>query len=166
MKTEQLLKQLCQEVESEAPLPWLSGYTDFGSFRQSGPPKGEVRVLQVGSWISVVVEISLKGTTMDPTTDRSGGDPYSALARYDWIGPSDKAPEAVNERSELDAWAVYKSQYACEYTDTGLWGDHEGSWVVGLEEDGTVTYREATGPFHDVSPESVTEQKTVKLKLS
>ncbi len=167
MNTEKLLKELCRDVENETPLPWLSGYTDsdYCSFRESGPPEGEVRVQQVGSWLLVIVEITYSGSTMDPSTDRARGDPYSALARFDWIGPADTAPKTVNEQSKLDDWAVYKTRYAREYTSTGSWGVHRGSWVVGIEEDGTVTYREATGPFQDVSPESVTEQKTMKLEM-
>ncbi len=165
MKTKKLLEQLCKEVESEVCLPWLSGYTDFGSFNDDGPPEGEVRLQHVGLWLSVVVEITYSGSTMDPTTDRVGGDPYSALARFDWIGPADTAPSEVSDQSELDDWALYKSRYAREYTDTGSWGVHKGSWLDGLDENGTVTYREATGPFQDVAPESVTEIKTIKLEL-
>jgi hypothetical protein len=167
MKTDELLKKLYKKIEYEEPLHWLSSYTDsdYCSFRQHGPPKGDVSIQQIGLWLSVTVEIRYSGSTMDPSTDRARGDPYSALVIYDWIGHADTVPKVASSSDILDEWALYKSNYSREYTSSGSWGVHEGSWVVKIEEDGTVTYREAAGDFQDVSPESVTEEKIIKLEL-
>jgi hypothetical protein len=102
---------------------------------------------------------------MDPSTDRAGGDPYIAQVRYDWIGPAASALHKVTDPKELDAWAILSTFYAREYTDVGIWGVHEGSWVESLSEDGTVTIREANGRFQDESPESKSTLRTVKLKM-
>ncbi|MGY5874968.1 MAG: hypothetical protein RTU30_04415 [Candidatus Thorarchaeota archaeon] len=165
MKTDELLKQLISDVSNYVSLPWLNGYTDYGSFSESGPPDGDITVQQVGPWLLLSAELSYRGRTMDRTTDRAGGDPYSALVKCDWIGPSDSAPSEVSHPDELVEWALYKSTYAQEHTDAGSWGVHQGSWVESVDEDGTVTYREATGAFQDVSPRSMTEEKTTKLEL-
>ncbi len=165
MKAEKLIKNLCKEVENEEDLPWLSGYTDFGSFRPEGTPEGSIRTEQIGPWTLVMITISHSGTTMDRTTDRSGGDPYSVTVRYDWVGPAENAPEEVSKQKELDDWSVLNTRYVCEYTDVGSWGQHKGTWIRDLKEDGTVTLGVASGSFQDVSPESTAETETQKLEL-
>ncbi len=165
MKTDKLLKQLISDVSNYESLPWLEGYTDFGSFTERGPPEGDISVEQVGPWLWISANFSYGGKTMDQSTDRAGGDPYSAYVKYDWVGPADSAPSEVSHPDELVDWALYKSTYAQEHTDVGSWGVHKGSWIESVDEDGTVTYREATGPFQDVAPSSMTEVKTTKLEL-
>lgn len=163
MNTDKLLEVLTNKAEDETGLPWLEGYS--GSFRPEGSPEGEVTTKQVGVFLSVSVKIDLDGTTMDQTTDRLSGDPYWAKVRYDWIGIAETAPDAVSNPEQLDDWSLLKTDYVCENTDSGLWGEHKGSWVKSLKEDGTVTLLDAEGRYEDVSPESTATERTVKLDV-
>ncbi|MHA1638009.1 MAG: hypothetical protein ACTSUB_08340 [Candidatus Thorarchaeota archaeon] len=165
MNTDKLVEKLCKDLENEIGLPWLDGYTDHGNFRPRGTPRGNVTTNQVGVYLSVSVKINHGGTTSDRTTDRAGGDPYSALVRYDWVGLAEAAPATVSSPEQLDDWSLLKTHYVCENTDSGLWGEHKGSWVKGLKEDGTVTLLDATGRYQDVSPESTATERTVKLEV-
>ncbi|MHA1906822.1 MAG: hypothetical protein ACW98Y_05985 [Candidatus Thorarchaeota archaeon] len=165
MDLEELLTKLRQLVESEADLPWLNRYSEFGSYRYSGDAEAEAQEDVVSPWLSIIVNVGMSGTTMDPTTDRASGDPYSAHVHYCWIGAYETAPKKVTTAEDLDEWAVFKSRYVREYTDVGVWGEHEGSYVTGLEEDGTLTIREAKGQFQDVDPSEMTTGKTIKLEL-
>lgn len=164
MKAEKLVESLCGDLKNESGLPWLSRYTDFGSFRPENSPEGEFSVKQIGPWLSVIIQISYSGTTKNRSTGL-GGNPYSAVVRYDWVGPAETAPETVSNQDELDDWSVLNTRYVCEYTDVGSWGEHKGTWVKDLKEDGTVTLGVASGTFRDVSPESTAEEKTQKLEL-
>ncbi|MFX0107594.1 MAG: hypothetical protein ACFE7R_04860 [Candidatus Hodarchaeota archaeon] len=164
MDTERLLEFLIEQVSSFEGFPWMSGYSDYGSFDPDGPPSGDISVKQVGKWLWVKAVISYYGSTTDQTTDRLSGDPYEAEVSYDWIGLADSAPSKVSKTDDLDKWAEISLKYVCENTDVGLWGTHEGSWVGNLEEDGTVTIYEAKGRYEDVTPESTAQSKTVKLK--
>ena len=76
----------------------------------------------------------------------------------------ESAPTKVSRPEELDEWSLLKTTYLCEYTDVGIWGRHNGSYVDKLLEDGTVTIRIAGESFHDVSPESKTTVQYVQLK--
>ncbi|MHA1637818.1 MAG: hypothetical protein ACTSUB_07365 [Candidatus Thorarchaeota archaeon] len=171
MDTDKLLKVLCKRVKKYEGLKWLDEYTeiDVCSFRPTRPPNGEVLTKEIGPWFTVVVNIAYEGTTMDPSCDRSDGDPYSAMVRYDWIGPKDTVRTKISTPTVLDKWAAFKTWYSREYTALGSRGQHRGSWVTGMDEDGTVYLREAnrevSGWFLDVAPESLTTEKTIKLEL-
>jgi len=170
MQIDRLLFTLCKRVQSHDCLPWLTRYLSCSSlsgeiFTESIPPEGNIDTKQIGPWLLVTVSISYEGTTDGPTTDRAGGDPYSAQVRYDWIGPAASAPHKVTDSEELNAWAVLSTYYVREYTDVGSWGVHEGSWIESLGEDGTVTIREATGRFQDELPESKSTGRTITLKM-
>ncbi|MBY8998363.1 MAG: hypothetical protein KGD60_11585 [Candidatus Thorarchaeota archaeon] len=141
----------------------MSGYTDHGSFRPDGSPEGEIRLQEIGNWLSIVVVFRWDGTTMDQTTDRLSGDPYSGVVRYDWIGPKASAPKEVSTADELDAWAGVSLKYARENTDVGIWGVHSGSWIEDFKEDGTVTIRDVKGSYQDEDPQSLGETRTMKL---
>ncbi|MHA2425448.1 MAG: hypothetical protein ACXAEF_11720 [Candidatus Thorarchaeota archaeon] len=167
METEKLLKALCKRVGDYEHLDFISEYDehDMCSFRSDAPPHGELLTKETGPWISFNVNISFSGSTMDPSCDRASGDPYSAMVRYDWVGLTAKLPKKKHiSPDDLDKWAKYKSWYSREYTSTGSWGEQRGSWVTGLDEDGTMSYREVESKyFRDVSPESLTVEKTIKL---
>lgn len=167
MKTAKLLQALCKRVEQYERLEWLDEYTehDMCSFRPIRRPKGEVLTKQVGPWFTIVVNIAFEGNTMDPSCDRSDGDPYSALVRYDWIGLDETVPRKNIIPKTLDDWAIHKSSYSREYTATGSRGVHRGTWVTGLDIDGTLHLRDAEGWFLDVAPESKTTERTVQLEL-
>ncbi|MHA2143080.1 MAG: hypothetical protein ACXADC_00655 [Candidatus Thorarchaeota archaeon] len=141
----------------------MTRYREMGSFRPDDPPSGSISVNQVADWLWVKARLSYEGTTMDQTTDRLGGDPYEANVSYDWIGDAKTAPAKPSNASELDAWAAFKTRYVSENTDVGLWGEHGGSWVENLAEDGSITLYEASGRYQDVSPESTAEKKELKL---
>ena len=162
METDVLLKFLCNKLDSNEGLPWLTGYS--GSFREDTSPEGTITIKQVGGWLWLSVELYMEGTTMDQTTDRLGGDPYEAEVRYDWIGPADTAPEKVSHPNELDEWAKLKTSYVRENNDSGYWGSHNGKWVDAFLEDGTVTLCVASGRYQDVPPESTTTIEEVKLE--
>ncbi|MHA1943938.1 MAG: hypothetical protein ACW96M_06045, partial [Candidatus Thorarchaeota archaeon] len=119
MKTDELMKQLQRQIESYEDLPWMKGYSDHGSFRPEGSPEGEIRLQEIGDWLSIVVVFRWDGTTMDQTTDRLSGDPYCGVVRYDWIGSKDSTPSAVSTPKELDEWASLNLKYARENTDVG-----------------------------------------------
>ncbi|MFW9793568.1 MAG: hypothetical protein ACFFEE_04650 [Candidatus Thorarchaeota archaeon] len=163
MKTDELMKHLQKRIESYEDLPWIAGYTDFGSFRPGGPPKGEIRLKEIDKWLSIVVVFRWDGTTMDQTTDRLRGDPYTGVVRYDWIGPTETAPSKVSTSDELDKWASVNLKYARENTDVGIWGVHQGSWVEDLKEDGTVTIRDVKGAYHDEDPQTLGDTRVVRL---
>jgi len=163
MNTVELLKQLRKQIESYEDLPWMTGYTSHGSYRPDGSPAGEIRLQEIGDWLSVVAVFRWEGTTMDQTTDRLSGDPYSSVVRYDWIGSKKSAPSKVSKPEELDTWASLKLKYARENTDVGIWGVHEGSWVEELKEDGTVTIRDAKGRYEDEDPQTLGETRTIQL---
>lgn len=148
-------------MKSLEGLPWMNGYS--GSFRPDEPPQGEARVTEIGVWVYVTVDIMYEGTTMDQTTDRLSGDPYKAMVECGWIGLAETAPKKVSKPEELDEWAKLSTRYVRENTDVGIWGEHDGSWIARLEEDGTVTLKEASGRFQDVDPESLATEKTLKL---
>ncbi len=164
MDTKELLEYLRKQLEGLEGLPWMSGYRSHGSFRPEDSPSGTITTDQKGKWLWVKARLSYKGTTMDPTTDRLSGDPYAAYVAYDWIGPADSAPSKVSHSEDLEEWAQIKTEYACEYTDVGLWGVHSGEWVEVIQEDGTVTLYKAKSRFQDVTPESTATVEQVKLK--
>ncbi|MHA1908306.1 MAG: hypothetical protein ACW98Y_13490 [Candidatus Thorarchaeota archaeon] len=170
METEKLLQELCRKVGDYEPLEFLEEYDDLDmcSFRSSRPLQGEVLTEVTGPWFSIVANIAFEGTTMDPSTDRASGDPYSAIVRYNWVGLIDALPKKKHVTIvDLDKWAIHKSWYSREYTSTGSWGQHKGSWVTGIEEDGTLSYREVESKyFQDASPESTTIEKTILLEES
>lgn len=165
MNADKLVKVLSKQVENEIGLPWLEGYTDHGSFRPDGSPKGEIRTQQEGTFLAITIVINLEGTTMDQTTDRSSGDPYWAIVRYDWIGIAETVPSAVSNSEQLDDWSLLKTSYVCENTDAGLWGEHNGSWLTGMSADGTITLMDVKGRYQDVSPHSAGTERTVKLEV-
>ncbi|MHA2264347.1 MAG: hypothetical protein ACXAEN_18290, partial [Candidatus Thorarchaeota archaeon] len=70
----------------------------------------------------------------------------------------------VSHSEELEEWAQIKTEYACEYTDVGLWGVHEGVWVEEVHEDGIVSLHKTRGRFQDETPESTATVEQVKLK--
>jgi len=141
----------------------MSSYTDFGTFRPDGSPEGDIRLQEIGDWLSIVAVFRWEGTTMDQTTDRLGGDPYIGIVRYDWIGPKKTAPEEVSTKEDLDEWASISLKYARENTDVGIWGVHQGSWVEDLKEDGTVKIRDVKGKYQDEDPQSLGETRIVQL---
>jgi len=168
MNTEKLLRELCKKVGSYETLEWLDEYTelDMCSYRKDKPPHGEVLTKETGPWLSIIANIAFEGTTMDPSTDRASGDPYSALVRYDWIGHTASLPKKKNViTDDLNKWAIYKSWYSREFTALGSRGVHRGTWVTGMDEDGTVHLRDAEGWFLDEAPESKTTERTIKLDL-
>ncbi len=114
MKTDTLMQDLTKRIESYADLPWVNGYT--GSFRPEGSPEGNIELKEIGNWLSIVAVFRWDGTTMDQTTDRSSGDPYSCVVRYSWIGPKESAPNKVSTPEELDTWASVSLKYASENT--------------------------------------------------
>jgi hypothetical protein len=159
-----MLLEIRRRMDAHEGLPWLSGYTDHGSYRPASAASAKDKGIQTGPWLTIIVDVAMSGTTMDQTTDRASGDPYSAYVHYDWIGLFETAPKKVTTPEELDEWAVYNSMYVRENTDVGSWGVHSGSYVTGLDEDGTLTIREASGRFEDVDPSEETTEKTIKLK--
>ncbi len=170
MQADRLLSALCKKAQSHDSLPWLATYLSCSSlsgerYTESSPPEGNIDTKQIGPWLLVTVSISYKGTTDGPSTDRAGGDPYSAQVRYDWIGPAASTPHTVTNPEELNAWALLGTFYVREYTDVGSWGVHEGSWVQNLSEDGTVFIREGNGRFQDELPESKSTRRKVVLKM-
>jgi len=166
VNTQKLLKALCRRVGDYEGLDWLDEYTehDMCSFTSIRPPNGEVLTEEIGPWFSIVVNIAFEGNTMDPSCDRASGDPYSAMVRYDWIGLVKSIPRKNIVPKTLDEWVIHKSSYSREYTATGSRGVHRGTWVTGLDEDGSLHLRDAEGWFLDVSPESKTTERTVKLE--
>ncbi|MHA1960402.1 MAG: hypothetical protein ACW99U_09235 [Candidatus Thorarchaeota archaeon] len=163
MDTGELLEFLRNRLGDLEGLPWMSGYSSHGSFTEDIPPSGSVHTEEIGKWLWVKARLLYNGTTSDPTTDRLSGDPYQAHMAYDWVGPIDSAPEKASTPGDLEEWAQIKTTYTCEYTDVGLWGEHQGRWVDDVGEDGTVTIRVAKGRFQDVTPESTATTETVKL---
>lgn len=162
LDTEKLVKALCDKMKDLEGLPWMNRYS--GSFRPDEPPYGEARVEKIGVWLYVIVNIMYDGTTMDQTTDRLSGDPYEAVFVLGWIGLAETAPKKVSKTEELDEWAKLTTKYVMENTDVGIWGEHDGSWISRLEEDGTVTIKEVSGRFQDEEPESLGTEKIVKLE--
>ncbi|MFW9849135.1 MAG: hypothetical protein ACFFF4_08340 [Candidatus Thorarchaeota archaeon] len=165
MDVDELLVELRNRLDSNIDLPWLNNYTEFGSYRPDSAASAKTRAKKTGPWLTIMVDIAMSGSTMDQTTDRAGGDPYSAYVHNDWIGLLKSAPKKVTKPEELDEWSIFKSRYVREYTDVGVWGVHSGTYVTGLDEDGTLTIREASGRFQDVDPEELTTEKKIKLKL-
>lgn len=164
MDTAALLEWLQNQLRSQDVLPWMSNYTEFGSFRESAPPSGTITLEEKGSWLWIKARLLYSGTTMDQTTDRLGGDPYRAQVAYDWVGPASSAPQKVTRPEELDEWAKLAVVYYCEYTDVGLWGVHQGRWVEDVAQDGIATVRVAKGSFQDVAPESTASTEEVILE--
>jgi len=162
MKTEGLMKNLEERLTSHTDLPWVNDYS--GSFRPDGSPYGQIKLEEIGKWLLIGVGFRWEGTTMDQTTDRLSGDPYSGVVQYSWIGPRETAPSDVSTAEELDEWASLSVKYVSENTDAGLWGVHEGSWVEELKEDGTVTIRDAKGRYQDEHPKSLGESRTIQLE--
>ena len=162
LKTEGLMKNLEERITSHADLPWVRNYS--GSFRPEGSPESTIEPEEIGTWLLIVVIFRWKGTTMDQTTDRLSGDPYTGVVRYSWIGPKETAPSDVSTADELDEWASLSVKYVFENTDVGLWGVHEGSWVEEVKEDGTVIVRDAKGRYEDESPKSLGDSRTVQLE--
>lgn len=164
MNIEGLKEHLIGRLESYEVLPWLDGYSSHGGYDPDGPPEGEISLREIGKWLSVIAVFRWSGSTMDQTTDRLSGDPYSGIVRFDWIGLSESAPAKASNSDELDKWAKLKLRYACEYTDVGIWGVQEGSWVDDLKEDGTVVIKDAEGRFEDVDPQSLATTRTIQLE--
>ena len=165
MNSDKLLAVLVKKVEDEIGLPWLDGYTDHGRFQPSGSPEGEFRTQQEGPFLAVTVVINLEGSTMDQTTDRLSGDPYWAIVRYDWIGIAKTAPSTVSKPEQLDDWSLLKTSYVCENTDSGHWGEHSGSWLSGMNADGTIVLMDAKGRYQDVPAHTTGIERIVKLEV-
>jgi len=164
MKTETLMKEIEARITSHENLPWLSGYTDFGSHRPSDSPEGSISFQEIGKWLVVIVVFRWEGTTMDQTTDRLGGDPYYCVVRYDWIGLKENALSTAESIEEMNEWAIQSLKYVCENNDVGSWGQHEGSYIEELKEDGTLIVREQSGRYEDVDPMSEGELRTIQLE--
>jgi len=163
MKTDDLMKYLSARIESYEDLPWLSGYTDFGSHRPDDSPEGSISFQEIGKWLVVVVVFRWEGTTMDQTTDRLSGDPYYCVVRYDWIGLIETAPSKIEAPKELDKWADQSLKYVRENNDAGAWGSHSGSYIEELKEDGTLIIRDQKGRYEDVDPMTEGELRTIQL---
>jgi hypothetical protein len=163
MKTDELMKQLKSRIESHEDLPWLSGYTDFGSHRPDDDPEGSISFQEIGKWLVVVVVFRWEGTTMDQTTDRLSGDSYYCVVRYDWIGLIETAPSKADTPEELDKWADQSLKYVRENNNVGAWGSHNGSYVEELKEDGTLIVRDQKGRYEDVDPMTEGELRTIQL---
>ncbi|MHA2027357.1 MAG: hypothetical protein ACW98U_15770 [Candidatus Thorarchaeota archaeon] len=65
MYTDKLMTQLSGRIERYDDLPWMSSYTNHGSFRPEGTPEGSIRLQEIGDWLSVVAVFRWDGTTMD-----------------------------------------------------------------------------------------------------
>ena len=163
MKTDAVLKEIEGRITSYIDLPWLSNYTDWGSYRPDGLPEESISFQEIGKWLVIILIYRWEGTTMDQTTDRLGGDPYYCIVRYDWIGLIETAPSEVKTLEELDEWAIHSLKYVCENNDVGAWGSHEGSYIDEFTKDGKVTLRVQTGRYRDVDP--VTEGELQELHL-
>ncbi len=163
MKTDALMMEIEGRIASHEDLPWLSGYTDFGSHRPDDSPEGSISFQEIGKWFVVVVVYRWEGTTMDQTTDRLSGDPYYCVVRYDWIGLIETASSEVKTREELDEWAIHSFKYVRENTDAGAWGVHEGSYIEELKEDGTLVLRDQKGKYEDVDPMTEGELRIIQL---
>lgn len=164
MKTDALMKELESRIESHAELPWLSDYTDFGSFRPDGSPVGAPNSQEIGKWLVVTVVFRWEGTTMDQSTDRLSGDPYYCVVRYDWIGLIDTAPSEAKSPEDLNEWAIQSFKYVRENTDAGAWGVHEGSYIEGFNEDGLLVIRDQHGKYQDEDPMEVGKLRRVQLE--
>lgn len=55
MKTDAIMKNLEVRLTSYTYLPWVSSYTDHGSFRPESKPEGSLRLQEIGKWLSIVV---------------------------------------------------------------------------------------------------------------
>ena len=164
MKTDALMKEIEGRITDYSVLPRLLNYTEFGSHRPSGNPKGSISFKEIGKWLVVIVVFRWEGTTMDYTTDRLGGDPYYCVVRYDWIGPKENTPSDVKTVEELDDWAIKSMTYVRENTDVGVWGVHQGSYMEELKEDGTLVIRVQNGRYQDVDPLTEGVLETIQLE--
>lgn len=159
-----LLKEIESRLTSYEDLPWLSRYTDHGSFRPDGEPEITTNFEQIGKWLVVVIIFEWDGTTMDQTTDRLGGDPYYGVLRHDWIGLAETAPSSVKSIKEMNDWAVKSLKYVRENNDVGDWGLHEGAYFEAMNEDGTLVIRVQHGKYQDVDPMTIGELETIQLE--
>ncbi|MGY5854413.1 MAG: HEAT repeat domain-containing protein [Candidatus Thorarchaeota archaeon] len=138
----------------------------YMSFNPDNPPKVKIETQGLGPWLWIKSQADYEGTTSDPSTDRSGGDPYSAHVFHHWIGKVKSAPSAVSHLEELSRWALIHTKYERQYTDVGSWGTHTGYWVDSITSDGMVTLLvQSSRTFHDVSPESETTTERIDLNL-
>ncbi len=160
--TSALIKFLLNYLESKVNDDFAK--ESYEAFEAESPPIGYISIVNINSWLWVKSRVNYRGGRWNPSTDRVRGDRYEAHDWRDWIGLADSAPIKVSQPEELDEWALLATTYLREYTDTGNWGRHKGSWVSELQADGTVTIFMAEGVFHDVSPEKATQVKQVKLK--
>ncbi len=158
MDTKDLEKYLLQQLKA------LDVISPLGHFEDKGPSTDDIIIECIGSWVWIKACLEYKGATWNQTTDRASGDPYKAIIQRDWIGLLESAPTKVYRPKELYEWSLIKMAYLCEYTDVGVWGQHKGSYVDELREDGTVTIRVAGEDFHDESPSSKTTVQHVQLK--
>ena len=161
MKSDALMKEIEGRITNHDDLPWLSGYTDFGSHSPDESPEGSISFQEIGKWLVVVFR--WEGTTMDQTTDRLSGDPYYCVVRYDWIGFQEGAPSKADSIDDMNKWAVQSLKYVRENTDAGAWGRHEGSYIEELKEDGTLILRDQKGGYEDVDPMTEGELRTIQL---
>ena len=163
MKTDAVLKEIEGRITSYSDLPWLSDYTDMGSYTPDGPPEGEISFQEIGKWLVIVWIFRWEGRTMDQSTDRALGDPFYCVVRYDWIGLIETAPSKVKSVAELDEWAIHSLKYVRENNDAGAWGSHAGSYIEGFTQDGAVTLRDQKGRYKDEDPGTTGELRTIQL---
>ncbi len=136
----------------------------YMSFSPDDPPKVKIKTQVLGPWLWIKSEADYEGTTTDPTTDRLGGDPYSARVVHHWIGKAKSAPSAVAHLEELNRWALLHTKYDRQYTDVGVWGTHTGCWVDSITPEGIVTLRiQSSRTFQDVSPMAETTSEKIDL---
>lgn len=125
----------------------------------------DVRVTEEGDWCWVQADAGVTGTTMDPSTDRLSGDPYSAHVYFSWVGELASAPQTASAFRDLDKWCLIRTVYDQEYTDIGSWGVHEGAQVKSLDADGNVTlWRVSQRTFQDVAPSAETAPLDMHLE--
>lgn len=163
MKIDVLLKNIEGRIKSYEDLPWMSDYTDFGSFRPDGFPESAPGFQEIGKWLVVVVIFRWEGTTMDQTTDRLNGDPYYGVVQYDWIGLIETAPSEAKTPEDLDEWAIHSLKYVRENTDAGAWGVHQGSYIDQITEEGKLVIRDQKGTYQDEDPGTTGELRTIQL---
>jgi len=135
-------------------------------FEEDGPPTSTITAKRRGTWLWVTSQADYEGNTWDYTTDRAGGDPYSAHVVHDWIGKRETAPTTVSDLDELDSWALLHTRYEQEYTDVGAWGVHSDRYVRDVSSDGIVKVNVVSNRrFQDVSPVSETTIEEVDMTV-
>ena len=154
MKFTKALREALIDEVVEVKCEYVHAYM---SFNQDADPELKIETQVLGPWLWIKSEADYEGSTSDPGTDRSGGDPYSAHVFHHWIGKAKSAPSEVLHLEELERWALIHTKYDRQYTDVGSWGTHTGYWVDSITPDGIVTLRiQSRERFHDVAPKAET----------